>query len=52
MAKTAGENDPQPIQGDRGATILGPCNIPLERENPDQLASLYTIPNLLLRRRA
>ena len=50
MAKTAGENDPQPIQGDRGATILGPRNIPLERENPDQLASPYTdsgtIPNL------
>ena len=50
MAKTAGENDPQPIQDDRGATILGPRNIPLERENPDQLASPYTdsgtIPNL------
>jgi oxalate decarboxylase len=50
MAKTAGDNDPQPIQGDRGATILGPRNIPLERENPDQLASPYTdsgtIPNL------
>ena len=41
---------PQPIRGDEGATILGPHNVPLERENPDQLASPYTdagtIPNL------
>ena len=39
-----------PIQGDRGATIMGPRNIPLEQENPDLLASPYTdagtIPNL------
>ena len=50
MAKTAGEHDPKPIRGDRGATILGPRNVPLERENPDQLASPYTdsgmLPNL------
>jgi len=43
-------DDPQPMQDGRGATILGPRNIPLERENPDQLASPYTdsgtIPNL------
>jgi oxalate decarboxylase len=43
-------DDPQPIQDGRGASILGPRNIPLERENPDQLASPYTdagtIPNL------
>src|ERR1700729_1752611 len=43
-------DDPQPIQDSRGASILGPRNIPLERENPDQLASPYTdsgtIPNL------
>jgi oxalate decarboxylase len=49
MAKTV-DNDPQPIKGDRGATILGPRNVPLERENPDLLASPYTdsgtIPNL------
>jgi hypothetical protein len=32
---------PQPIRGDLGATIMGPRNVPLERENPDQLASLY-----------
>jgi oxalate decarboxylase len=40
----------QPIRGDRGARILGPRNVPLERENPDLLASPYTdagtIPNL------
>jgi oxalate decarboxylase len=50
MANTAGENMPEPIRGDRGATILGPRNVPLERENPDQLGSPYTdsgtIPNL------
>jgi oxalate decarboxylase len=49
MANNANE-DPQPIRGDRGATILGPRNIPLERENLDLLASPYTdsgtIPNL------
>jgi oxalate decarboxylase len=37
-------------RGDRGASILGPRNVPLERENPDLLASPYTdsgtIPNL------
>jgi len=40
----------QPIRGERGASILGPRNIPLERENPDLLASpdtdAGTIPNL------
>ena len=53
MATTIGPHsdaDLQPISGDRGATILGPRNIPLERENPDLLASPYTdsgtIPNL------
>src|SRR5271154_935000 len=52
MAKTAQDTggEPRPIRGDRGATILGPRNVPLERENPDQLASPYTdsgtIPNL------
>jgi len=50
MANTVGEHDPRPIRGDRGATILGPRNIPLERENPDLLASPCTdsgtIPNL------
>ncbi len=57
MAKTlhrpsAGASDglPQPIEGDLGATILGPHNVPVERENPDLLASPQTdhgtIPNL------
>jgi oxalate decarboxylase len=43
-------NLPQPIRADRGASILGPRNVPLERENPDLLASpstdAGTIPNL------
>ena len=42
--------DPQPIRGNLGAPILGPRNIPLERENPALLASPLTdsgtIPNL------
>lgn len=40
----------EPIRGNTGASILGPRNVPLESENPDQLASPYTdagtIPNL------
>jgi oxalate decarboxylase len=44
------DDGPQPIRGDCGAPILGPRNIPLERANPDLLASPYTdagtIPNL------
>jgi oxalate decarboxylase len=40
----------QPIRGERGASILGPRNPPLESANPDLLASPYTdagtIPNL------
>ena len=41
---------PEPIDGDRGASILGPRNIALEQENPDLLVSPVTdagtIPNL------
>jgi oxalate decarboxylase len=41
---------PEPISGDLGASILGPRNEPLERENPDLLRSPYTdagtLPNL------
>jgi oxalate decarboxylase len=41
---------PEPIRGDRGASIMGPRNVPLELENPDLLASpstdAGTIPNL------
>ena len=33
---------PQPIEGDRGAEILGPQNKPLERENPESLAPPVT----------
>jgi oxalate decarboxylase len=44
------KNDPQPVRGNLGAPIMGPRNIPLERENPDLLASPYTdhgtVPNL------
>ncbi|MCC6614231.1 MAG: oxalate decarboxylase family bicupin [Anaerolineae bacterium] len=44
------EDMPQPIRDNQGATIMGPHNVPLERENPDLLASpdtdAGTIPNL------
>ena len=47
---TPNNNGPNPIRGDRGASILGPRNVPLERENPDLLASpstdAGTVPNL------
>jgi oxalate decarboxylase len=51
MQAEAGRSEvPEPIRGDQGATIMGPRNIPLERENPDLLASpdtdAGTIPNL------
>ncbi len=43
-------NTPEPIVGDRGASILGPRNVPIEAANPDLLHSPYTdegtIPNL------
>ena len=31
-------NGPEPIRSNLGASILGPRNLPLERENADQLA--------------
>jgi oxalate decarboxylase len=34
--------DPQPIRPGRGATILGPRNVPVEVENPDVLVSPET----------
>jgi oxalate decarboxylase len=47
--KTIGDV-PEPIVGDRGASILGPRNLPVEMENPDLLVSPRTdsgtIPNL------
>jgi oxalate decarboxylase len=40
----------EPVRGDNGASIMGPRNLPLEREKPDMLASpatdAGTIPNL------
>ena len=36
------DNGPEPVRGNLGAPILGPRNVPLERENPDLLASPYT----------
>jgi oxalate decarboxylase len=42
--------EPEPVRGERGAPIMGPRNVPLERENPALLVSPYTdsgtIPNL------
>jgi oxalate decarboxylase/phosphoglucose isomerase-like protein (cupin superfamily) len=51
LQRPGGNNGlPEPIRGNLGTTIQGPRNVPLERENPDQLASPYTdngtIPNL------
>src|ERR1700758_1037885 len=47
---TANDQRPEPIRGDLGASILGPRNIPLERENPDLLIApntdAGTVPNL------
>lgn len=44
------ETIPEPIRGERGATILGPHNTPIEQENPDLLRSpstdAGTVPNL------
>jgi len=41
---------PEPIHGADGASILGPRNVPLERENPDHVAAprtdAGTVPNL------
>jgi oxalate decarboxylase len=41
---------PEPIRSNLGASIIGPRNLPLERENPDQLAAPRTdsgtVPNL------
>ena len=41
---------PQPFRGDDGASILGPRNAPIQRENPDSVAApatdAGTIPNL------
>jgi oxalate decarboxylase len=45
-----GNGNPEPIVGDRGASILGPRNMPIERQNPDSLIApttdAGTVPNL------
>jgi oxalate decarboxylase len=51
MAQPIPSDDmPEPIRGQLGGTIMGPRNVPLERENPELLASPVTddgtIPNL------
>jgi oxalate decarboxylase len=51
LQHTASSNgDPEPIRDDRGASILGPRNVPVERENPNILVApetdAGTVPNL------
>src|SRR5438094_4457770 len=44
-----GNGSPEPIVGDRGASIIGPRNVPIERQNPDALIApatdAGTVPN-------
>src|SRR5439155_20115452 len=46
---TNGNGNPEPIVGNRGASILGPRNVPIERQNPDALIApatdAGTVPN-------
>ncbi|HWE63351.1 MAG TPA: oxalate decarboxylase family bicupin [Chloroflexota bacterium] len=46
----SGHDDPQPMKEGRGATDPGPCNVPLDRQNPDLLTpprtDSGTVPNL------
>jgi oxalate decarboxylase len=50
MAQPTRTDLPEPIRDGLGASILGPRNVELERQNPDLLASPYTdqgtVPNL------
>src|ERR1700739_3414516 len=50
MAQPTRTDIPQPVRDGLGATIMGPHNVELERQNPARLASPYTdagtIPNL------
>jgi len=50
MAQPSRRDVPEPARDGLGATIMGPRNVPVERENPALLASPYTdhgtIPNL------
>jgi hypothetical protein len=40
MSSTA--TDPQPVVNGRGGTILGPRNVAIERQNPDELIAPET----------
>ena len=44
-----GNGSPEPIVGDRGTSIIGPRNVPIERQNPDALIApatdAGTVPN-------
>jgi oxalate decarboxylase len=50
ISQNGGKPVTEPIDGDRGASILGPRNVSVEQENPDLLVSPYTdagtVPNL------
>jgi oxalate decarboxylase len=50
MAEPSRSDLPEPVRDGLGATIMGPRNVELERQNPDLLRSPYTdagtIPNL------
>src|SRR5580658_2439265 len=50
MTQQAKTEIPEPIRNGQGASIMGPHNVPLERENPSLLAApetdAGTIPNL------
>jgi oxalate decarboxylase len=50
MAQPTRSDVPEPVRDGLGATIMGPRNVALERQNPNLLASPYTdagtIPNL------
>jgi oxalate decarboxylase len=50
VANAGAAGPPEPVSGDNGATILGPRNEPLQRENPDALLPPSTdagaLPNL------
>jgi hypothetical protein len=47
--QTKSNGNPEPIVGNRGASILGPRNVPIERQNPDALIApatdAGTVPN-------
>src|SRR3954447_3167864 len=50
VADSRGNGVPEPLRGELGASVLGPRNAALERQNPDLVAPPYTdagtLPNL------